>query len=76
MNAMRRSLLFRGLVVLASATGVIVGCSETATEGNLPKPTGVATPEDSAKLQKKLLAEKVAPGTKYQAPPGVNIPRQ
>jgi len=73
---MNRSLLFRGLAVLASTIGVIVGCTGTPTEGDLPAPTRVATPEDSEKLQKKLLAEKVAGGTAPKAPPGVAIPKR
>ena len=43
---MHRSLLPRGLVVLASTFGLIVGCSAgSPPEGNLP-PTKVATPEE------------------------------
>jgi hypothetical protein len=76
MNTMRRSLLFRGLVVLASATCVIVGCSETPTEGDLPPTKGIATAEDIANNQKKLLQQKVATGATYKAPPGVNIPKR
>jgi len=71
---MRRSVLVRGLAVLVSTIVVVVGCSETPTEGDLPPVKGVATPEDSAALQKKLLAEKVSGAAKYKAPPGVNIP--
>jgi len=73
---MRRSVFFRGFVLLASSTGVIVGCSDSApTEGNLP-PTKVATPEDMEKLQQDLLQKKVADPSVYKAPPGVNKPRQ
>ncbi len=72
---MRRSFLFRGLILVTSTLGVIVGCGEsTPTEGNLPK-TKVATPEDMENLQKELLQKKVAEGV-YKAPPGVQKPRQ
>ena len=71
---MSRSFFLRSLVLLASSTALIVGCSAgTPTEGDLPK-TKIATPEDMENLQKKLLQEKVAKGTTYKAPPGVNIP--
>ena len=73
---MSRSLLFRGLVVLASTVVVVMGCSETPTEGDLPPTKGVATPEDTANFQKKLLAEKVGKGAAYKAPPAVNIPKK
>lgn len=71
---MSRSYLYRGLVLLFSTIGLIVGCSETPTEGDLP-PTKVATPEELEALQKKLEQEKVAPGAKYVPPPNVNMPR-
>lgn len=71
---MRRSLLLRGLVLLTSTTGLIVGCSSsTPTEGNLPA-TKVASPEDMEKLQQDLLQKKVQSGTAPKRPPGVQIP--
>lgn len=70
---MHRSPVIRGLIVLAGALGLIVGCSETPTEGDLPA-TRIATPEEMEKLQEKLLQEKVAPNAKYTPPPGVNMP--
>ena len=73
---MRRTILCRGLVVLASAIAVIVGCTETPTDGGLPPTKGIATAEDQANLQKKLLQEKVSSGAKYTPPPGVNIPKK
>jgi len=73
---MRRTILVRGLVVLFSTIVVIVGCSETPTEGDLPAAKGVATPEDSEALQKKLLQQKVSGGAQYKAPPGVQIPKR
>jgi hypothetical protein len=75
MNAMKRSIVFRSLTVLASMIGVIVGCSSTPTEGDLP-PTKPASPEDLQNLQKKLETEKVAPGAGYKPPPAVNIPKK
>jgi len=73
---MRRTILVRSLVVLASTIVVVVGCSETPTEGDLPPAKGVATPADTEALQKKLLAEKVSGGAQYKAPPGVQIPKR
>ena len=73
---MSRPLLLRGLVLLASMVGLLVGCSSSSpTEGDLPK-TKVATPEDLGNLQKELLQKKVVSGVAPKSPPGVNIPRQ
>ena len=70
---MKRSIVFRGVALLASTVGVIVGCSGTPTEGDLP-PTKAATPEDMEKLRKKIEAEKIAPGSTYTPPPNVKMP--
>jgi len=72
---MKRSIVFRSLAVLASMMGVILGCSSTPTEGDLP-PTKQATPEDLQKLQKKLESEKVGSGGGYKPPPAVSIPKK
>lgn len=71
---MSHPLLLRGVVLLASTVGLVVGCSgSTQTEGGLP-PTKVASPEDMENLQKELLQKKVASGVAPKRPPGVNIP--
>jgi len=76
MTAMHRSLLPRGLALLTSTVGLIVGCSAgSAPEGDLP-PTRVGTPEEMQNLQKELLQKKVSSGAQYKAPPAVKIPRQ
>ena len=63
---MKRSIAFRSLAVLASMMGVIWGCSNTPTEGDLP-PTKQSKPEDLEALRKKIEAEKIAPGATYKA---------
>jgi hypothetical protein len=71
---MKRSIVFRSVAMLASTVGVIVGCTGTPTEGELP-PTKQSTPEDMEKLRKKIEAEKIAPGASgYKPPPGINLP--
>jgi hypothetical protein len=70
---MKRSIVFRSAAGLVCTLGVVLGCTGTPTEGDLP-PTKPATPEDMQKLTKKIEAEKIAPGAGYKAPPGVNMP--
>ena len=72
---MNRSIAFRSLAVLASMMGVILGCSNTPTEGDLP-PTKQTKPEDLEALRKKIEAEKIAPGATYTAPPAVKVPKR
>jgi hypothetical protein len=73
---MGRSFVWRGLALLTSTTGLIVGCSaDTPAEGELPK-TKVATPEELQNLQKKIEQEKVGKSDTYKPPPGVVLPKK
>jgi hypothetical protein len=76
MDVMSRSFFWRGLVLLTSTTGLIIGCSGgTPPEGDLPK-TRAGTPEEIQNIQKKLEQEKVGKGATYQPPPNVNLPKK
>jgi len=74
MNTMSRSLLVRGLVVLVSTTGLIVGCSGSSNpEGDIPLGK-VAQPGDMERIQKDIIAKKVGEGKAPKRPPGVTLP--
>lgn len=73
MKFMTRSIVFRGMFVLVSMTGVILGCSNAPVEGDLPVGR-VAEPGEMEKIQEELVAKKMVEGTAPARPPGIQIP--